>query len=147
MSITRDTRPIDPEDQLRRQRLNDLARALRSLHAGLLESVKADYANLHGPIGGPLKVFQLVTSDPFFAWLRTLSGAMANLDERIDDKTKLNDGDLRNVHQQMSALFISHQLGDFANNLNARASEASIAPLLADVQAVVAGLVAAQQPA
>jgi hypothetical protein len=140
MSITRDTRPVDPEDQARRNRLQDVAKALRSLHAGLLDSVKADYERLNGPIGGPMKYFGLVTNDPFFAWLRTLSGAMALLDERIDDKSKLNDEDLRIVRAEIDVLFTSNDSADFGANFSNRQGEESIAPLHNNLQAVLAEL-------
>ena len=51
--MTRDTRPLDPEDQKLRAGLNELARVLRALHSSLLEAVRGDYERQHGPVGGP----------------------------------------------------------------------------------------------
>ncbi len=104
MSITRDTRPVDPEDQVRRQALHALAQGLRQLHSALLEGVKKEYEAKHGDVGGPFKLFQLVTQDPHFAWLRSLSSEMALIDERIDDKTKLQANDMAGVRQAVEML-------------------------------------------
>jgi hypothetical protein len=132
MSITRDTRPVDPEDQSRRERLTDLAKTLRSIHSALLESVKRDYEAAHGKIPGPLKLYQLVIDDPFFSWLRPLSGQMALIDERIDDKTKLEPSDLSTVHDAVNGLFNPKKAkaDSFAANYKARMqSDASVTAL------------------
>ncbi len=122
MSITRDTRPVDPEDQSRRERLTDLAKTLRSIHSALLESLKRDYEAAHGKIPGPLKLYQLVIDDPFFSWLRPLSAQMALIDERIDDKTKLEPGDLHTIQDTINGLFNPKKakVGGFAANYKTR---------------------------
>ena len=136
MSITRDTRPVDPQDQARRAVLNDLAKALRGTHKALLEAVKRDFEAQHGPIGGPLKVFKLVMDDPFFAWLRPLSGQMALVDERIDDKAKLEESEMRDMHDAVRALFEDRAAPEsfgayYAARLGADADVAALhAPLL-----------------
>ena len=107
MSVTRDTRPVDPEDREYRDRLNRLAVALRHVHSALLEEVKSDYERQHGRVGGPFVLFRLVTQDPFFAWLRPLSGEMALIDERIDDRTRLVRADLAGIRAVVEALFTS----------------------------------------
>lgn len=132
MSITRDTRPVDPEDQARREQLTNLAKTLRSIHSALLESVKRDYESAHGKIAGPLKFYQLVVDDPFFSWLRPLSGQMALIDERIDDKTKLEPTDLSTVHEAVNNLFSPKKAkaDSFAANYKARLqSDASVTAL------------------
>jgi hypothetical protein len=80
-------------------------RVLRSLHSSLLDAVKGDYERQHGPVGGPFALFRLVTGDPFFAWLRPLSGQMALIDELIDEKRKLDPRDARGVRAAVELLF------------------------------------------
>ena len=137
MSITRDTRPVDPEDQSRRDKLNQLAKTLRDLHATLLKVVQRDFELQHGPVGGPFKLFQLVTSDPFFAWLRPLSGQMALIDERIDDKTKLEASDLSGIKRAVEDLFKIKKTSPegFAANFAARTeAEQNVTTLHAELR-------------
>jgi hypothetical protein len=70
----------------RRRRLDQLSHSLRPLHKSLLDVVQAEYERGHGPVGGPLKLYQLVTSDPFFAWLHPMSALMAEIDELVDQE-------------------------------------------------------------
>ena len=120
MSITRDTRPVDPIDQAQRVKLNDLAQALRSTHSTLLEVVKKDYESKHGAINGPFAYFQLVTNDPIFQWLRPLSGMMANLDDLLDNKRDLKPVDAVQVQVDVEALFKTESSSEFAKNFHAR---------------------------
>lgn len=81
-----DARADDVEQAARRRRLDELSHALRPLHKALIDLVQAEYEVGHGPVGGPLKLYQLVTSDPFFAWLHPMSALMAEIDELVDQK-------------------------------------------------------------
>jgi hypothetical protein len=105
VSITRDTRPVDPIDQAQRIKLNDLAQALRSTHSTLLEVVKKEYEAAHGTIKGPFAYFQLVTNDPVFQWLRPLSGMMASLDDLLDNKRDLKPSDAEQIKLEVEQLF------------------------------------------
>ena len=122
---------------MRRDKLNQLAKTLRDLHATLLKSVQRDYEAQHGPVGGPFKLFQLVTNDPFFAWLRPLSGQMALIDERIDDKTKLEGGDMSGIREAVEELFKLQKASPegFGANYGARLeAEQPIATLNAELR-------------
>ena len=120
MSLTRDTRPPDPEQQAQRKRLDELARALRQTHSALLEAVKADFEGLNGKIGGPFHFFQLVTADPFFQWLRPLSGAMASLDELIDEKRLLQTAEISGIEDAIQALLSQDDPSGFGANFETR---------------------------
>jgi len=75
-----------------------LAAALAELHKVAMEAAAAAYERERGPIGGRVRLLELLMGDAFFAWLRPLSGLMADLDEGLDDTTPLDDaagGDLR----------------------------------------------------
>lgn len=59
-----------------------LARALRALHRSLVERARADYLR-DSLIGGdiaPAELLQLLTTDPYFEWLRGLSELMVDID-------------------------------------------------------------------
>lgn len=89
-----------------RARLEALAAALRQFHSALLDVAKSDYEFLHGPVTSPFTLFNLVTSDPAFQWLRPLSGLMSTLDEVIDQKnTLLGERQLGDVRQAYGLLF------------------------------------------
>jgi hypothetical protein len=68
-----------------RQQVTEIAEALRELHRGLIEAVRADYERSGTPVSGNVALFQLVVDDPFFAWLRPLSQVMVDVDELLDD--------------------------------------------------------------
>src|SRR3954470_11650187 len=50
-------------DAGRRARLDELTHALRPLHKMLVEVVQAEYERANGPVGGPVRLFQLLTGD------------------------------------------------------------------------------------
>ena len=59
-----------------------LASALRELHRVLVERTRTEYLREHG-IGGdiaPAELLRLLTSDPYFEWLRGLSELMVDID-------------------------------------------------------------------
>lgn len=74
------------DDAELRRRLDAVAHALRPVHKALVDLVQADWEKRNGRVHGPLHLYKLVTSDPFFAWLLPLSAAMAEVDELHDQK-------------------------------------------------------------
>lgn len=94
-----------------RTKLEALAQALRHFHSALLDTAKSDYEFLHGKISSPFTLYNLVTSDPAFQWLRPLSGLMATLDEVIDQKdTPLTERHLQDVRHAYNLLFSNTEL-------------------------------------
>jgi hypothetical protein len=76
---------------------NTLARSLRHLHLALLQRAQIDYAREHAvaePIG-PGELLMLVTRDPAFEWLRSLSELMADVDQFRDVPETARDPALR----------------------------------------------------
>lgn len=74
---------------------NALERALRELHRGLLQQARADYVRERGLLEeiGPGELLMLATRDESFAWLRSLSELMADVDHLRDlPKEQLDDG-------------------------------------------------------
>jgi len=75
---------------------NALARALRELHGALVERGRTDYLR-EKQIGGdirPAELLRLLTTDPYFEWLRSLSELMVEIDvihERAEDTQALDE--------------------------------------------------------
>ena len=59
-----------------------LSLSMVRLHRELMVLRQQDYERVSGPVS-PMKLFDLLLNDPFFAWLRPLSTATANLDELL----------------------------------------------------------------
>ncbi len=58
----------------------ELASALRELHRALMERARRDYEREHNVTLSPVERLQLLTTDPFFDWLRGLSELMVDID-------------------------------------------------------------------
>jgi hypothetical protein len=87
-----------------RQRLDELTHALRPLHKALVDLVQADYEKRHGRIAGPVRLFQLLTTDPFFAWLHPMSALMAEIDELYDQKEPIEPPSVAAVRATLESL-------------------------------------------
>ena len=70
------------------QQLPELREALLRLHKALVDSERATYEQTIGAIGSSHRFLQLVTSDPWFAWLHPLSQLIVTIDESLDGKAK-----------------------------------------------------------
>jgi hypothetical protein len=71
-----------------RDKLSALSKSLLSLHKTLLDSERVGYEESFGTIATPAAFFQLVTGDPWFAWLRQLSEFIVLIDERLGEKAR-----------------------------------------------------------
>jgi hypothetical protein len=87
-----------------RQRLDELSHALRPLHKALVELVRLDYERRNGRIGGPVRLFQLLTADPFFNWLHPMSALMAEVDELYDQKEPIAQAEVAAVRATLESL-------------------------------------------
>ena len=67
-----------------RQRLIELRQPLLHLHKTLLELEREAYERAHGRVENSYALLQLVLRDPWFAWLRSLSELMVQIDEMLD---------------------------------------------------------------
>lgn len=67
-----------------RQRLNDLRNLLLPLHKALIDSERTGYEETFGSIESPARFLQLLTSDPWFAWMRPVSQFITGIDEALD---------------------------------------------------------------
>ncbi len=67
-----------------RARLEALRRPLLRLHKALLDAERIGYERDHGRIQNGGALLQLVIGDPWFAWLRPMSGLIVLIDEHLD---------------------------------------------------------------
>jgi hypothetical protein len=77
------------ESEGARQRLTELRKAILHLHKALMESDRVGYEKTFGKIGSPYQFLQLLTTDPWFAWLRPMSQLIVAMDELLDAKEPL----------------------------------------------------------
>ena len=87
-----------------RQRLDEVTHALRPLHKALVDLVRVDYEKQHGRVAGPVRLFQLLTTDPFFAWLHPMSALMAEIDELYDQKEPIAPDAVKAVRATLESL-------------------------------------------
>lgn len=107
-----------------------VATELRALHRALVDASRGMYELEHGPIQGPNALLQLLMGDPEFAWLRELSGVMADVDELLE-LADVDEADAAAVRAEIERLIAAP--GDDAS-FGARYREA----LQAEMDVVVA---------
>jgi hypothetical protein len=74
--------PDDPERAEKRASFKALSKAMLPLHRALIEATKAEYIETTGnPVEKPAHVLQLLTEDPFFAWLASMTHLIVRIDE------------------------------------------------------------------
>jgi hypothetical protein len=104
-------RRANPEQDAIRQHLVELHSALLKLHKALLDSEKIIYEKNVGPIQSPNHFFQLLTGDPYFAWLRPISQLIVAIDETLDAKEPLTNADVDAVMNQAVFLLVPAKTG------------------------------------
>jgi hypothetical protein len=72
-----------------RQRLTELRHALLKLHKSLVDSERVSYEKTIGQIKSPNHFLQLLTNDPWFAWLQPFSQFIVAMDEALDAEEPL----------------------------------------------------------
>lgn len=63
-----------------RARLRPVRQALIHLHKALIEAERDEYEQVHGRVA-PAELLQLLLGDPQFAWLRSISELIVQIDE------------------------------------------------------------------
>ena len=106
------TMQLAPEHEAVRRPLVELRDALIKLHKVLIESERVGYEKNIGPIKSPNHFFQLLTGDPWFAWLRSISQLIAAIDETLDAKEPLTNDAVNAVMNQSVFLLIPAQSSD-----------------------------------
>jgi hypothetical protein len=82
----KDTTPSQPspEEEAAVLRLSALRDELLVLHKALVDADRVSYENTVGVIQSPNHFLQLLTSDPWFAWLHPFSQLIVSMDEAMD---------------------------------------------------------------
>lgn len=106
-----ESRQRSPEQEAIRKPLSELHGALLKLHKALLDSERLVYEKNVGPIQSPNHFFQLLTNDPWFAWLRSISQLIVAIDETLDAKEPLTNADIDAVMNQSVFLLVPAKTG------------------------------------
>ena len=93
--------------------LPELREALLTLHKTLVGSERISYEQTIGTIPSPNHFLQLLTSDPWFAWLHPLSLLIVTMDQALDSKRKpLTDADAEELVKQTRQLLVASEEGE-----------------------------------
>jgi hypothetical protein len=94
------------------QRLQPLRNALLDLHKALVDSERVSYEQTMGAIPSPSHFLQLLTGDPWFAWLHPLSQLIVAMDEALDGKEPLSIAGADALVKQTRLLLVASEQGD-----------------------------------
>ena len=94
------------------QRLQSLRDALLELHKALVDSERVSYEQTMGTIPSPHHFLQLLTRDPWFAWLHPVSLLIVAMDEALDGKVPLTRGRVDDLVKQTRQLLVASEAGD-----------------------------------
>src|SRR5947207_4954756 len=97
-----------------RQRLRELSSRLVRLHSLLLDRERRAYEDQHGPVG-PRELLHLLINDEQFAWLRSLSTLMAQIDALVDAGEPVAVADAQLLLRETYRLLKSGDSGAFQN--------------------------------
>src|SRR6516165_12028116 len=95
-----------------RRRLADLRLALLKLHKALVDSERVGYEKTMGKIQSPNHFLQLLTNDPWFAWLHPLSQLIVSIDEAQDSKEPLTQATVDALAKQANVLLVASESGE-----------------------------------
>jgi hypothetical protein len=95
-----------------RNRLEILRVSLLNLHKALVDSERVEYEKTIGKIQSPNHFLQLLTNDPWFAWLSKLSQLIVSMDEALDEKEPLTSGAVEALITQSQRLLVPTESGD-----------------------------------
>ena len=93
-------------------RLPELRDALLKLHKALVVSERVTYEKTIGVIQSPSHFLQLLTTDPWFAWLQPLSQLIVVMDEAMGTKEPLASTTTDALVKQTRALLVASEVGE-----------------------------------
>ncbi len=94
-----------------RARLRELRGKLLQLHKVLLDDARVAYEMDRGRIPSNAALLQLVISDPWFAWLHSLSELVVRIDETVDADSPATDADASTLIDQVERLLTASETG------------------------------------
>lgn len=93
--------------------LPELRNALMHLHKTLVDSERVSYEQTIGTIPSPNHFLQLLTNDPWFAWLHPLSLLIVAMDQALDSKKNpLTPADAEALVKQTRQLLVASEDGE-----------------------------------
>jgi hypothetical protein len=95
-----------------RHRLQELRNALLDLHKALVDSERVEYEKVVGAIQSPNHFLQLLTHDPWFAWLAPVSQLIVSMDEALDGKEPLTMAGVDAWASQAMNLMMPSEMGE-----------------------------------
>jgi hypothetical protein len=95
-----------------KDRLNEIRLALLDVHKALVDSERMTYEKTVGTIQSPTHFLQLLTTDPWFAWLQPLSHMIVTLDERLEADEPLTAADVDIVIKETRTMLAPSEEGE-----------------------------------
>jgi len=92
--------------------LPELRNAILALHKALVDSERVTYEKTIGAIQSPGHFLQLLTGDPWFAWLHPLSQLIVAMDEALDEKEPLTRAVVDTLTIQTRLLLVASEEGE-----------------------------------
>ncbi len=99
-------------DASHHQRLQKLRDALLHLHKALVDSERVSYEKTIGAIQSPNHFLQLLTKDPWFAWLQPLSQLIVAMDEALEAREPLTAAGTDALIRQARLLLVAAEDGE-----------------------------------
>jgi hypothetical protein len=93
-------------------RLQQLRNALLDLHKALIDSERVSYEQNIGTIPSPNHFLQLLTNDPWFAWLHPVSQLIVAIDGALDEKEPLTTATVDTLVNQTRLLLVASEEGE-----------------------------------
>jgi hypothetical protein len=85
---------------------------LLDLHKTLVDSERVTYEQTIGAIQSPNHFLELLTRDPWFAWLHPLSQLVVAMDEALEEKEPLTKEGAEALVSQTRLLLVASETGD-----------------------------------
>jgi catechol 2,3-dioxygenase len=95
-----------------RARLRELRGKLLQLHKVLLDDTRVAYEMDRGRVSSNASLLQLVISDPWFAWLHSLSELVVRIDETVETDSPATDADAATLIDQVEKLLTASETGE-----------------------------------
>ena len=95
-----------------RKQLEEVRHALLTLHKALVDSERISYEQTVGAIRSPNHFLQLLTGDPWFAWLQPFSQLIVSMDEALDAKEPLSAAAVDALVKEASLLLAPSESGE-----------------------------------
>jgi hypothetical protein len=95
-----------------KNRMEEVRSALLALHKTLVDSERVTYEKTVGAIRSPNQFLQLLTTDPWFAWLQPLSQLIVSMDEVLDAKEPITSDMVDAAMKEASVLLAPSEAGE-----------------------------------